>query len=114
MGGSTTARPVHVTGWESVYVLGLSVVSEGAALLTLGLVRPWGERVRAVPDSAAAGASPAFVPLHLGAALALIWGYAFRDFPNRRGSDAISSRRLERAARRLLRAAVLGRRCWPR
>ena len=36
---------VHVTGWESVYVLALSVVSEGAALLTLGLVRPWGEHV---------------------------------------------------------------------
>ncbi len=39
-----SGAPVHVTGWESVYILGLSVVSEAAALLTLGLVKPWGER----------------------------------------------------------------------
>ncbi|MFB7852019.1 hypothetical protein ACFC34_34120 [Streptomyces sp. NPDC056053] len=32
-------------GWERLYVLGLSVVSEGLALLALGLVRPWGEVV---------------------------------------------------------------------
>lgn len=31
--------------WERPYVLMLSVVSEVLALLTLGLVRPWGERV---------------------------------------------------------------------
>ncbi|MFF3727532.1 hypothetical protein ACFYYM_34780 [Streptomyces erythrochromogenes] len=31
--------------WERPYVLGLSVVSEGLALLALGLVRPWGEVV---------------------------------------------------------------------
>ncbi|MGQ4490244.1 hypothetical protein LRE75_01445 [Streptomyces sp. 372A] len=31
------------TGWGAGYVLGLSVVSEAVALLTLGLVRPWGE-----------------------------------------------------------------------
>ena len=44
MGGIEHGAPVHVTGWEAVYVLGLSVVTEGLALLTLGLVRPWGER----------------------------------------------------------------------
>lgn len=32
-------------GWGSVYVIGLSVFSEALALLTLGLVQPWGERV---------------------------------------------------------------------
>lgn len=36
--------------WERPYVIGLSVVCEGLALLTLGLVRPWGEVVpRRVP-----------------------------------------------------------------
>ena len=32
-------------GWEPYYITGLSVVSFGAALLTIGLVRPWGEVV---------------------------------------------------------------------
>ena len=64
----------------------LSLVLEGLALLTLGLVRPWGERVpawfpriggRRIPRMAVV------VPAALGAiALALIWGYAFRDFPS--------------------------------
>ncbi|WP_033819504.1 hypothetical protein [Kitasatospora sp. MBT63] len=31
------------TGWGSVYVVGLSTAGELLALLTLGLVRPWGE-----------------------------------------------------------------------
>ena len=31
--------------WEPYYIAGLSVVSFGAALLTIGLVRPWGEVV---------------------------------------------------------------------
>lgn len=30
-------------GWGTVYVLVLSLVSEAAALISLGLVRPWGE-----------------------------------------------------------------------
>lgn len=64
---------------EKVYVLLLSVVSEGAALLTLGLVRPWGEAVprwvpfaggRAVPVNAA------FVPAVTGAvAVAALCAY---------------------------------------
>lgn len=29
--------------WTPIYILGLAVVSEGTALLTLGLVLPWGE-----------------------------------------------------------------------
>ncbi len=32
-------------GWGAIYVVGLAVVLEGLALLTLGLVRPWGEVV---------------------------------------------------------------------
>jgi hypothetical protein len=35
----------HMPGWGTVYVIALSVVAEGLAFLTLGLVRPWGERV---------------------------------------------------------------------
>ena len=81
--------PVHVTGWESVYVLLLSVISEAAALLTLGLVKPWGERApgwipviggRRIPPMAV------ILPATVGALLlALIWGYAFRDFPRMEG-----------------------------
>ena len=32
-------------GWQAVAILGLTVVSEGVGLLSLGLVRPWGEVV---------------------------------------------------------------------
>jgi hypothetical protein len=84
MGMLDDGRPVHMHGWESVPIVGLSVVAESAALLTLGLVRPWGERVpdwfpviggRRIPPMAVV------VPAALGAlALAAIWGYAFRDF----------------------------------
>src|SRR6478735_11476640 len=38
-------RPLHIHGWESVYLLCLSLTVEGLALLAFGLVRPWGERV---------------------------------------------------------------------
>lgn len=65
------------------YVLCLSVLSEGLALLTLGLVKPWGERVpswipllggRNVPVRAAV------VPAAVGAALlGLIAAYVFLD-----------------------------------
>jgi hypothetical protein len=76
---------VRLQWWEPAYIIGLSLVTEAAALLTLGLVRPWGERVpswvpllggRRVPPLAAV------VPASIGAVLlALIWAYAFRDFP---------------------------------
>ena len=77
MGGFEDPR---VPGWLSLYVLGLSLFSEGLALLTLGLVRPWGERVpswmplaggRRVRPFAAAGAAFAGA-----AALMLLWGFA--------------------------------------
>ncbi|MEV5508888.1 hypothetical protein [Streptomyces orinoci] len=32
-----------ITGWGAAWPLALTVLTEGAALLTLGLVRPWGE-----------------------------------------------------------------------
>jgi hypothetical protein len=32
----------HVPGWGSLYLVGLSAVSEACALLTLGFIRPWG------------------------------------------------------------------------
>ncbi len=37
----------QIPGWGTVYVLALSLLSLGAAALTLGLVRPWGEFVPA-------------------------------------------------------------------
>jgi hypothetical protein len=84
MGTMTDGAPMHVHGWESAYVVGLSIVAECAALLTLGLVRPWGERVpswfpliggRDIPPMAV------IVPATLGTlALAGIWGFAFRNF----------------------------------
>jgi len=37
-------EPIDVHGWESVYLICLSLTIEGLALLALGLVRPWGER----------------------------------------------------------------------
>jgi hypothetical protein len=38
-------EPLHIHGWESLYLVCLSLVIEGLALLSFGLVRPWGERV---------------------------------------------------------------------
>ncbi|HYH29860.1 MAG TPA: hypothetical protein VD903_05700 [Pseudonocardia sp.] len=76
---------VRLQWWEPWYFLVLSLVTEGVALLTLGLVRPWGERVpswvpllggRRVPPLAAV------VPAAAGAvAVQVIWTYAFRGFP---------------------------------
>ena len=74
MGGIENGEPVHVTGGEAVWIVSLSVITEGLALLTLGLVKPWGQRFprRFVLSLATFGVI----------SLALIWGYAFRDFPN--------------------------------
>ncbi|WP_067825468.1 hypothetical protein [Actinomadura kijaniata] len=38
-----SACMAHAEPWEPYYIVGLSAVSLGAALLTVGLVRPWGE-----------------------------------------------------------------------
>ncbi|WP_345607240.1 hypothetical protein [Pseudonocardia adelaidensis] len=76
---------LQIQWWEPPYFIALSLVTEGAALLTLGLVRPWGERVpRRVPLLGGRRVPPlaAVVPASAGAvALGLIWAYAFRDFP---------------------------------
>lgn len=34
-------------GWLTVYVIGLNIAAEACALLTFGLIQPWGERVPA-------------------------------------------------------------------
>ncbi|MFF8714878.1 hypothetical protein ACF07T_26075 [Streptomyces sp. NPDC015184] len=68
---------MDVTGWGAVYVVGLSVVCEALALLTLGLVRPWGEVLpRWIPLLGGRRVHPmaAVVPAGLGAvALAVLW-----------------------------------------
>jgi hypothetical protein len=74
MGGTENGEPVHVAGGEAVWIATLSVITEGLALLTLGLVKPWGLRF---PRTLVLGLATFGV-----ISLALIWGYAFRDFPN--------------------------------
>jgi hypothetical protein len=37
------AELYHAPGWITPYVLALTLAAEAAALLTLGLVKPWGE-----------------------------------------------------------------------
>jgi hypothetical protein len=44
MGTLRDGERVQVHGAESVYIVGLTVVLKALAPLTLGLVRPWGER----------------------------------------------------------------------
>lgn len=77
---------VTVHGWEAVYIVALSVVCEALALLTLGLVQPWGERAPSwlpIIGGRRVRPSAAIVPAALGAgALAFIWGWAFRHFPH--------------------------------
>jgi hypothetical protein len=91
MGMLDDGRPVHLHGWESVYVVGLSVVAEGAALLTLGLVRPWGERVPGwfpvirgcrIPPMAVVVPAARGVVGRAGQ-----WGYAVRGFGSRGGIE---------------------------
>ncbi len=80
MGMADGGAPVHVTGGESYYVLGLSLVTEAVALLSLGLVSRWGEIVPGwVPVLAGRRIPPpvAVVPAVAGSvALTAIWGYA--------------------------------------
>ncbi|MGW6533437.1 hypothetical protein [Streptomyces venezuelae] len=75
-----TTEPQQGAG-EAVYILMLSLVSEGLALLTLGLVRGWGEVVPSwIPVIGGRAVRPlaAVVPALLGAAgLFAIVGWAF-------------------------------------
>ncbi|MGW0230385.1 hypothetical protein ACWDWO_18885 [Actinopolymorpha singaporensis] len=41
--GGVDASLGFVPGWQAVSILGLTLLSEGIGLLSLGLVRPWGE-----------------------------------------------------------------------
>ncbi|MCX5378713.1 hypothetical protein [Streptomyces sp. NBC_00091] len=72
------AEPVRTVG-ESLYVLSLTVVSEALALLTLGLVQPWGETVpRWIPLLGGRNVPPlaAVIPALAGAtALFGLWGW---------------------------------------
>ncbi|WP_240489819.1 hypothetical protein [Actinomadura atramentaria] len=42
--GPDVSQTLGAPGWGSAYIVALSVLAEGLAFLTLGLVRPWGER----------------------------------------------------------------------
>ncbi|MGW3012278.1 hypothetical protein ACWC9R_26090 [Streptomyces sp. NPDC001219] len=72
--GFAVSHPLHQSnfpGWMSLYLIGLSLVAEGLGLLTLGLVRPWGERVPRwvpVPGGRNVPVLAAVVPASLGAA----------------------------------------------
>jgi|AntDryMetagUQ889_1029465.scaffolds.fasta_scaffold02458_1 hypothetical protein len=70
-------------GWGTAYVFGLSLLLVGLALLTLGLVRPWGERVpRWVPFIGEKRIPPlaAVIPAGAGAvAVTLMWVGVFSD-----------------------------------
>ncbi|MEU9823548.1 hypothetical protein [Micromonospora chersina] len=80
IGATANGAPVDPGLGESVYIVSLSLVSEGLALLALGLVRRWGEVFpcwlplvggRRVPPRFAVTTATA------GAvAVTLIWGYA--------------------------------------
>ncbi|WP_207922831.1 hypothetical protein [Micromonospora sp. KC606] len=68
---------VGSTGWGPVYLIGLSLLTEAAAMLTLGLVQRWGEVVpRWIPLIGGRTVPPlvAVVPAWIGVAvLAVLW-----------------------------------------
>jgi hypothetical protein len=92
--GLPAAETAGLPGAQSLYIVTLTIVSEAVALLTLGLVRPWGEIVprrfpliggRRIP------AKPVVAVAAAGAiALQLIWIYAFRH-PGVPGLDFTST-----------------------
>lgn len=73
MPGTERLRLLHEH--ESGYVIGLSVAQVVAAVLVVGLVRPWGERVLGVPINR-------WVPVVLGTAggLAMTWLFTINLF----------------------------------
>ncbi|WP_017539630.1 hypothetical protein [Nocardiopsis halophila] len=82
---------LHAPGWGSVYVVGLSVVAEALALLTLGLIQPWGERLpRWVPfvGGRRIRPGPAVAASLTGAALVALYnvGYVHTALKNPAGS----------------------------
>jgi hypothetical protein len=81
----------HVPGWGSVYLVALSAVAEGLALLALGFIRPWGVVFprwmpllggRRVPPAAAiVPASAAAAVLTLGTVLLALDDRGFNSEP---------------------------------
>ena len=65
-------RSQDIPGSGTWYVLGLSVLTVGAAALTLGLVRPWGERVPASVPVLGGRRLPALAVTAVAAAGALV------------------------------------------
>lgn len=80
IGASEHGAPVHLGIAESIPIVLLSVVSEALALLSFGLVRPWGEVFpRWLPLLGGHRVPPPFavtVATAGAVALILIWGYA--------------------------------------
>jgi hypothetical protein len=81
--GVAAYESADVSGWESLSFVALTIAAECVALLTLGLVKPWGERVpswlpwiggrRIAPRPVVAAA------LTGAALLQVTWAFAFRD-----------------------------------
>ncbi|MCI4064983.1 hypothetical protein MRQ36_21390 [Micromonospora sp. R77] len=80
IGASAFGEPVRLGAGESVYIVSLSLVSELLALLSLGLVQPWGEVLpRWLPLLGGRRVPPAFAVTTAAAGavgVTLIWGYA--------------------------------------
>ncbi|MEV0152439.1 hypothetical protein AB0H57_01670 [Micromonospora sp. NPDC050686] len=80
IGATLHGVPVRPGLGESLYIVALSLVSEALALLSLGLVRPWGEVLpRRLPLVGGRRVPPWFAVTAATAgavALTLIWGYA--------------------------------------
>jgi hypothetical protein len=82
LGFSTTALEADgMPGWGTVWVVFLTLLTEALALLSLGLVRPWGE---VVPDWVPGLAGRRIPPLAVvlpgsvgGAVLTVMWTFAF-------------------------------------
>jgi hypothetical protein len=83
--GLHDADTAGLPGWQSLYIVSLTIITEAFALLTLGLVKPWGERVpRWIPAIGGRRIPPrpvVAVAFAGAVALQLIWTYAFRN-PN--------------------------------
>lgn len=77
-------QPVRLqSAGEAAYIVCISLVAEGVALISLGLVKPWGEVApRWIPLIGGRRVAPyaAIIPAALGSfALIAIWTYGFRD-----------------------------------
>ncbi|MFU8850641.1 hypothetical protein ACNAW0_06615 [Micromonospora sp. SL1-18] len=80
LGAYEHGAPARTHGWESISILSLSVISEALALLSLGLVRPWGEVFpRWLPLLGGRRVPPSFavtVATAGAVAVTVVWAYA--------------------------------------